>query len=200
MTAARPVDFKLSAGARHRLVLTPETNSRSLVGFFRHRLGQRTVDRGEVGVQCRSARRWRREMLSDNHSGIRIGKRWLAGEKMKRSRRQSILICAAIEDLASQLFGCRISNGSHRDVVAVSPSSSLSARAIPKSANSIRRSPTRGSVSKILAGFTSRCSSRCSCQQSSASAMADTIPSASLGGIPRGYRCRINWAASVPST
>src|SRR5271168_1852694 len=44
-------------------------------------------------------------------------------------------------------------------LVAVSPLTSASGRAMPKSANMIRRLPSSGSASKMFAGLTSRCSS-----------------------------------------
>ena len=87
-----------------------------LVRRLRERLGESRPEIGQLGSTGPDRRYIAREVLTDDDRRIGVLKRRSTGQQLKSGRRQCILVGAAVDPVAHELFGRGVRNGSHGHV------------------------------------------------------------------------------------
>ena len=108
---------------------------------------------------CLQGRRWSVEVAADDGRWVGFREELRSGQEMVGAGRQRVLIGAPVDVCTHQLLRRSIGHRSHRHVGGGQPADVGQLARYPEVANRTRRSPSSGSVSKMLAGLTSRCSS-----------------------------------------
>ena len=87
-----------------------------VLGVLRERLAQNRIERRQLGTPVGKGRRRRGEVLADDHRRIGMVKRRRSRQQVKCGRCQRVLVRAAVELLAHQLFGSGVEHRADRHV------------------------------------------------------------------------------------